>query len=194
MRRVVFLGMMLASISLGSAQARASCEQGSTALFANLLGFHCSARGVYVSRQSVAARPPQFAPPAEILSIVEKVAPRIGAEINLVMAVIAAKSAYNIQAVSPRNAKGLMQLMPQTAARFGVDDPFNAEDNIRGGTTYLQWLLTQFAGNLDLALAAYNAGEGAVLAHGAIPPYEETIQYVARVKRFYDFYRRTYRY
>lgn len=192
MRRLVFLGMALISLGFGSAPAQAGCDQGSTALFANLLGFHCSARGVYVSRQPAASRAPQFARPAEILSIVAKVAPPIGAEINLVMAVIAAESAYNIQAVSPRNAKGLMQLMPQTAARFGVDDPFNAEDNIRGGTTYLQWLLTQFAGNLDLALAAYNAGEGAVLAHGAIPPYEETIQYVARVKQLYDFYRRTY--
>jgi soluble lytic murein transglycosylase-like protein len=90
--------------------------------------------------------------------------------------------------VSPRNAQGLMQLMPETAARFGVQDSFDAEDNIRGGTIYLQWLLKQFDGDLDRALAAYNAGEGAVVAYGAVPPFAETIDYISRVKHFYRLY------
>ena len=79
-----------------------------------------------------------------------------------------------------------MQHMPETAARFGVQDPFDPAENIRGGTTYLRWLLQRFSGNVRLALAAYNAGEGAVAFYGGVPPFPETIEYLNRIKRFYN--------
>lgn len=100
---------------------------------------------------------------------------------NLVRAVIHAESSYNPNAVSRTGAMGLMQLMPGTAARFGVGNAFNPEENIRGGVTYLRFLLDKFNGDIRLAAAGYNAGEGAVMKYGGVPPYNETIHYVARV-------------
>lgn len=104
----------------------------------------------------------------------------------LVHAVIRAESAYRADAVSPKGAVGLMQLMPATAKRFGVDNRRDPEQNLRGGTAYLRKLLTLFDSDLQLALAAYNAGENAVIRYGnAIPPYRETQDYVRKVIRFY---------
>ncbi len=127
-----------------------------------------------------------MAAPPEIRAMVHHIAPRMGLDAKLVMAVIQTESAFDARAVSRKNAKGLMQLMPETAARFSVDDPFDPEENIRGGTAYLHWLLQRFDGNVTLALAAYNAGEAAVAHYGGVPPYEETIQYIAKIKRLYD--------
>jgi hypothetical protein len=124
-------------------------------------------------------------PPPHIVVLVEKIAASKGLDPRLVLAVIAAESAFDTKAVSRRNAMGLMQLMPETADRYGVRDPFEPEQNIRGGTTYLRWLLQRFAGNLTLTLAAYNAGEGAVDYYGGVPPFAETIAYVDRIKRLY---------
>jgi soluble lytic murein transglycosylase-like protein len=124
--------------------------------------------------------------PAEIRALVQSIAPTYGLDTSFVTAVIATESAFNSNAVSPKRAMGLMQLMPETAARFGVQHPFDAAENIRGGTSYLRWLLDRYAGNTQLALAAYNAGEGAVEAYGGIPPFPETKQYVARVESLYD--------
>jgi hypothetical protein len=101
---------------------------------------------------------------------------------DLVKAVIAAESEFDQWAVSSKGARGLMQLMPGTARRFGVSDSFNARQNILAGTQYLRVLLDQFAGDVELALAAYNAGENAVLRYGGIPPYRETRGYVAKVQ------------
>jgi TPR repeat protein len=126
------------------------------------------------------------AAPAEIRALVQSIAPTYGLDTSFVTAVIATESAFNSNAVSPKRAMGLMQLMPETAARFGVQNPFDAAENIRGGTSYLRWLLDRYAGNTRLALAAYNAGEGAVEAYGGIPPFPETKQYVARVESLYD--------
>ncbi len=78
-----------------------------------------------------------------------------------------------------------MQLIPATAKRFGVRNPFDPEDNLRGGMSYLRWLLTRFKGNVTLAVAAYNAGEGAVQKYGGVPPYKETRKYVRRIRRLY---------
>ena len=125
-------------------------------------------------------------PPEEIRALVQSIAPKYGLEVEFVLAVIAAESAFNPHAISPKNAMGLMQLMPETAARFEVQHPFDPAENIRGGVAYLQWLLQRFAGRVDLALAAYNAGEGAVDSYGGIPPFSETVQYVARVQSFYE--------
>lgn len=117
---------------------------------------------------------------------VEEAAERYQVDPLLVRSVIAVESNYNPLAVSPKGARGLMQLMPQTARRLAVKDSFNALENIDGGVRYLKYLLTAF-GDEDprLALAAYNAGEGAVVKHGGVPPYPETRQYINRVGRKY---------
>lgn len=103
---------------------------------------------------------------------------------NLVKAVVRAESAFDQWAVSSKGAQGLMQLMPGTARRFGVSDPFNARQNIFAGTQYLRILLDMFGGDVSLALAGYNAGENAVRRYGGIPPYRETKNYVRKIQRF----------
>ncbi len=104
---------------------------------------------------------------------------------KLVHAVIQVESAWNPRARSNKGALGLMQLMPATATRFGVSDPFDPKQNIRAGARYLRILLDQFKQNLTHALAAYNAGEGAVIAHGGVPPYQETRNYIVRINALY---------
>lgn len=104
-----------------------------------------------------------------------------GVEESIVRAIIHAESAYNPLALSRAGAQGLMQLMPGTARRFGVSDAYDATQNIRGGVQYLSWLLKRFNGDLTLAAAGYNAGEGAVDRYGGVPPYSETRRYVQRV-------------
>lgn len=103
----------------------------------------------------------------------------------LVKAIIKAESNWNPYAISRKGAKGLMQLMPRTALDMGVRNSMNPEQNIEGGTKYISMLLNLFSGNLDLALAAYNAGPGAVKKYGGIPPYRETINYVKKVNKFF---------
>jgi len=122
--------------------------------------------------------------------IISRYASAFRLEEALVRAVIKAESGYNPRAVSTKGALGLMQLMPDTAKLMNVRDPLDAEDNIRGGSRYLRLMLDQFNNNLDLALAAYNAGPNAVRRHGGIPPYEETRTYVDRVKTYMRHYRK----
>jgi soluble lytic murein transglycosylase-like protein len=119
-------------------------------------------------------------------SIVETAARQYGVDKALVHAVISAESGYNPQAVSRAGARGLMQLMPETARRYGVRNSMDPVDNIYGGVKYLRDLLTMFKGNMELAVAAYNAGENAVIRYGLrVPPYTETLGYVPRVLDFY---------
>jgi hypothetical protein len=104
----------------------------------------------------------------------------------LVKAVIKAESNFNPDAVSPKNAQGIMQLIPGTASDYGVDDPFDAKENMEGGVQYLKDLLDYFDGDLKLSLAAYNAGKGSVIKHGfTIPPYPETTDYISKVLEYY---------
>ena len=124
--------------------------------------------------------------PDEIRTLVEKMAPEFGLDPKLVLAVIQVESAYQTNAVSSANARGLMQLIPATAARFGVRDSFNPSDNIRGGMSYLRWLLRRFNGDVVKSVAAYNAGEGAVDRYGGIPPFREPQGYVRKIRRLYD--------
>lgn len=112
-----------------------------------------------------------------------------GVEEAVVRAIIHAESSFNPNALSRAGAQGLMQLMPGTASRFGVSNAFDAGQNIRGGVQYLAWLLKRFNGNLTLAAAGYNAGEGAVDKYGGVPPYSETQRYVQRVAVLADRYR-----
>ena len=112
---------------------------------------------------------------------IREISARHGVDPNLVESVIRAESAFNPTAVSRTGARGLMQLMPKTATALGVRDSFNPRENIEGGVRHLRYLLDRYPGNVALAVAAYNAGEGAVDYHRGIPPYAETQQYVQRV-------------
>jgi TPR repeat protein len=117
----------------------------------------------------------------EIADQVTRYAPRYAVEPRLALAVIAAESNFDHRAVSPKGAQGLMQLIPETATRFNVRDPFDVRENLRGGLAYLRWLLAYYQGNVALAVAAYNAGERAVDRHGGVPPFAETREYVRRI-------------
>lgn len=119
--------------------------------------------------------------------LIEKAAAEHQLDPALIHAVITVESGYNPQAVSPKGATGLMQLMPDTARRYGVKNIYDARENIQGGARYLRFLLDMFKNNLDLALAAYNAGENTVVQYGMkIPPFAETRAYVPSVLLHYE--------
>jgi len=122
--------------------------------------------------------------------LIEQVASTHGVDTALVRAVVQAESAFKSDAVSSKGATGLMQLMPATAKRYGVDDRRDPAQNVDGGVRYLRDLLEMFGQNLALAIAAYNAGEGAVMRHRGIPPYSETQHYVRKVMRLHRMYQR----
>jgi len=124
--------------------------------------------------------PPRNAPDV-LVRFVNLVAPEYQLEPHLVLAFIATESNFDASAVSPKNAQGLMQLIPETGARFGVRNLLDPTQNVRGGMAYLRWLMARFQGDVVLVAAAYNAGEGAVERYLGVPPYAETRQYVWKI-------------
>ncbi|EIJ42232.1 soluble lytic murein transglycosylase-like protein [Beggiatoa alba B18LD] len=150
----------------------------------NIQSLYYNQLGVSYTPQTVIARYQNYK------DLVNQIAAQTQLEPELLHAVIHAESAYNPKAVSPKGAVGLMQLMPATAARYGVTDRTDPADNMAGGARYLKDLLEMFQYNKRLAIAAYNAGEGAVMKYGnQIPPYKETQGYVVRVLELYNAYR-----
>lgn len=138
------------------------------------------ARSGRLVRRVIAPRPPSRSP-ERLRSLAEDTAKRHDVEPSLVESVIHVESRYNTHAVSPKGAQGLMQLIPATARRFGVANPFDPAQNLEGGVRYLKYLLDLYGGDEKLALAAYNAGEGAVARYRGVPPYPETRDYVRKV-------------
>lgn len=130
-----------------------------------------------------APAPEPAAPPSNLQEAVDRIADRHGLSPELLHSVIKVESNYNPYAVSPKGALGIMQLIPETARRFGVSDVFNPMENIEGGAAYLEYLMALFHGNSVLALAAYNAGENAVAKYGTVPPYAETQNYLKLIAR-----------
>ncbi|HBG48227.1 MAG TPA: lytic murein transglycosylase [Cyanobacteria bacterium UBA9971] len=122
----------------------------------------------------------QGAPKGEILNLIDKYSQKYNIDKNLVKAVVQQESGFNSKAVSSAGAMGLMQLMPSTAKGLGVRNPFDAEQNIAGGTKYLKNLINKYD-SVKLGLAAYNAGSGAVQKYGGVPPYKETQNYVKNI-------------
>ena len=120
----------------------------------------------------------------KIALLIRRSAAKYGVDAHFALAIGLAESNLEPGAVSPKNAQGVMQLIPETQERFGVRKPFEAEQNIKGGLAYLQWLQARFNGNLLLVAAAYNAGEGTVERYQGVPPFPETQQYVRRVLNF----------
>lgn len=146
-------------------------------------------KNVFVVEQSVEERKKSltdFAAPQNIVALVHELAPQYAVDPGFALAIIAVESNFKPAAVSPKNAQGLMQLIPDTARRFQVKNPFNPAENIRGGLAYLRWLLAFFKGNVTLVTAAYNAGERAVERHRGVPPFPETQNYVRKVKALYN--------
>ncbi|HVW87384.1 MAG TPA: lytic transglycosylase domain-containing protein [Bryobacteraceae bacterium] len=120
---------------------------------------------------------------ADLLQMIDRVAAEQGVESSLVHSVIRAESNYNAEAVSAKGAQGIMQLIPSTAKRFGVDDAFDPQANVEAGVKYLKFLLDYYHDDYVRAIAAYNAGEGAVDKYKGIPPYRETLNYVYQVAK-----------
>jgi soluble lytic murein transglycosylase-like protein len=137
-----------------------------------------------VTRPTLSAT--RLATQAPVLPLIQRLAQQYSVDPQLVQAIITVESNFDPHAVSRAGAQGLMQLMPDTAARYRVEDPFDPHANIEGGIRYLRDLLRLFPGDLRHVLAAYNAGEGAVQQYGGIPPYPETQRYVERVLTLYS--------
>ena len=150
----------------------------------------CIVLAVFFAVALVCTAPAQARDDTDYDGIISKLAEQYGVEPALVKAVIRAESSFDPHAVSPRGARGLMQLMPPVARTHGVADPTDPWQNIRGGVKVLRSLLKRFDNDLKLTLAAYNAGRDSVVRHGGVPPYRETRRYVITVLKFRERYLR----
>lgn len=198
LQRLVPLAALVAALA-GAADARADIysftDERGVVHFTNIPGL--DKRYKLIRREAGSAIPrsgqawmPSEADIRRFSSIIDIAARTNGVEPALVQAVITAESGFNPRAVSRAGASGLMQLMPDTARRYGVRDVFDPVENIHGGVRYLRDLLEMFKGDMRLALAGYNAGENAVIRAGnTIPPYSETQQYVPKVLHYYKRFR-----
>ena len=142
---------------------------------------HAFGAAVFNSHAAVPAGVPIY-----LAQLIDEASKSAGVDPRLVTAVVGRESGFNPTAVSPVGAQGLMQLMPQTARYLGITDPFDPRQNVFAGAKYLRKLLDTFAGDLDLTLAAYNAGPGAVARYGGVPPYPETRAYVQYIRARYE--------
>lgn len=169
----------------------AGCASAQLAFFVDEAG-----RRVYINGDSAPAPVPvqqasqktaKMLPIADpkIEKVIQDMATRHGVDVNLIKAIIKAESNNNPKAVSSKGAQGLMQLMPPTARNLGVANSLDPAQNVDGGVRYLKQLMALYSGNLELSMAAYNAGPGAVERHGGIPPYRETQQYVKKIGNLY---------
>lgn len=127
--------------------------------------------------------------PVDYMSLISKMSKKYMVDDALIRAIIKVESDFNPTAVSKAGAKGLMQLMPETAKDLGVENVFNPEDNVEGGVKYLKSLISRFDDNLPLAIAAYHAGGGAVKKHNDIPPFDSTQKFVKRVLNYFERYK-----
>ena len=185
MRGIVLVGI-LCVFSLNAGDIRSYVDKSGTRVLTNL-----------PSGQSWRPSSPDHSRPAKLssrreqfLPLIQRISTEKGVDVDLVEAIIQVESNFDPRAVSVKNCKGLMQLHPDTARRFGVQDVLDPEENIRGGVTYLRWLLDHFDQDLTYTVAAYNAGENAVTKHGGVPPYRETKNYLEKVNRLYSLTRR----
>ncbi len=154
--------------------------------FQNIMGTMTSSQRFNPASINAASTAPVNNDPKQYDNIIAEASQKYGVDESLIRAVIRQESGFNPQATSYCGAQGMMQLMPETAAELGVKNAYDARDNIMGGTKYLSRLLDQFDGNMTKAIAAYNAGPGAVQQHGGVPPYPETQDYVDKVLGYYQ--------
>ena len=189
---IVSLIAVAAYVPSASANIYSFKDENGVVHFSNMPHLDKRFKLVYRIPTSLALRPNAWSPKMPKSIDIEKLVPIIaqaalanGVDAKLVHAVIRAESGYNANAVSHKGAVGLMQLIPATAARYGVSNSYDPAQNIAGGTKYLRDLLAMFKGDIELAVAAYNAGENAVIRNGnKIPPYAETMAYVPKVISF----------
>jgi soluble lytic murein transglycosylase-like protein len=165
-----------------AAEITAFVERTGRVVFTNLASAPFPASAPVPTSAAVDLRETSVPTGGPFAELIDTVSGRHGVHPTLVRAVIEVESAYNPLAISPKNARGLMQLIPDTGRRFGVRDFFNPRQNIEGGVQYLRFLLEKFDGDMDLSLAAYNAGENLVGRLGRIPNIPETVNYVRKVR------------
>lgn len=174
-------GFFFAGLFLGTSILLAGQEPAAVTSYHH--GTNSKASGV--ATQPGAVKAAESSVQSQIDAIVNRVSNFYQVDPKLIHAMIRVESDYDPTAISPKGAMGLMQLIPSTAQRFGVQDPFNLRENIQGGVSYLKYLLGLFGGNLPLSLAAYNAGEETVIKSGGIPEIPETENYVREVTYLY---------
>ena len=185
--RAIFLVGVLCTFSVNAEDIRSYVDRNGTRVLTNLpsgQSWKPTVRVDHSGPRKLSSRREQFLP------LVQEISAEKGVDVDLVEAIIQVESSFDPRAVSVKNCKGLMQLHPDTARRFGVQNVLDPEENIRGGVTYLRWLLDHFDQDLTRAVAAYNAGENAVAKYGGVPPYTETRNYLDKVNRLYSLTRR----